>query len=86
MTKKDKAKKFLKNKIDFQSLKTEWRNSWLKEKPKEWLLSNGLASKYCNYDLMVAAIDHAGYKNKESDRTWQVIENVRNELIIENVF
>ena len=86
MTKKSVVKKYLKNKIDFQNLKTEWQNSWLKDKPKSWLLSNGLASKYCNHDLMAQAIEQAEYKNKHSDRTWQTVEDVRNELIMEIVF
>ena len=83
MTKKFIAKKYLRDRIDFQCLKTDWKNSWIKDKPIEYLFYNGLASKYCNYELMSAAIEKAGYKHKTADRTWQTIIDARNELILE---
>lgn len=83
MTKKSIAKKYLRDKINFKALKADWKNSWIKGKPIEYLFYNGLASKHCNYDLMVAAIEKADYKHKTADRTWQTIIEARNELILE---
>lgn len=85
MSKKTILKNYLKNKVDFNELQKEYNNSWLKNKPIEWLFSNGLLSKFFTYDLIIEGIKKAGYKHPDSDRTFITVENIKKELILEYI-
>lgn len=86
MTKKNELKKYLSERVNFNGLYDEWQDSWLVDKPKEWLYSNGLVQKYFNYDLIMKGLEEVGYKYPSSDRTWKTIIDIRKELIDERIF
>lgn len=85
MTKRAIAKKYLRENVDFEGLRYEWKNSWLADKPKEWLFSNGLVFSYF-YDHEKKAVEIAGYKYPSSERTWETMRTIEKELIREKVF
>lgn len=86
MSKKSMLKSYLRDQVDFDRLEYEWRNSWLYNKPHYWLYSNGLAHNAFNYKLCHEAIAYAKYAYPKSDRTWETLEVVKNELIDEIIF
>nr|DAI05835.1 MAG TPA: hypothetical protein [Herelleviridae sp.] len=84
MTKKEIMKRYLNEKVDFAGFRKEVKNSWLKDRPKSELVYNGLTHKYF-YKLSEEAIKLAGYKFPDSDRTYQTVSKVTEELIFENL-
>lgn len=84
--KKEFVKSYLYNRVNFKSLKSEYENSWLVNKPKSWFYGNGIVSKHFNHSLVSEAIEKAGYKYPNSDRTWLTIIEIQKELIDKYVF
>lgn len=85
MNKKQIAKKYLREHVDFAGLAYEWKHSWLASKPKEWLFTNGLTFQYF-YEHQKKAIEVAGYKYPDSDRTLLTMDDIKRELIQEIIF
>ncbi|MDT2783124.1 hypothetical protein P7G87_00285 [Enterococcus asini] len=85
MSKKQIAKKYLREHVDFAGLTHEWKHSWLSSKPKSWLFTNGLSFQYF-YAHQKKAIEVAGYKHPHSDRTWLTMNAIQRELIEEIIF
>ena len=83
--KKKFVKDYLSTRVDFASLKKEYSSSWLASKPTSWLYGNGIISKYFTFNLLKEAIEKAGYKYPESDRTWLTILEIQEELLNEYV-
>ena len=83
--KKKFVKDYLSTRVDFDGLKKEYSVSWLSNKPKSWLYGNGIISKYFTFNLLKEAIEKAGYKYPESDRTWFIILDIQEELLNEYV-
>lgn len=82
MNKKQIAKQYIKNHVDFIGLKRDIKNSWIKTHSAELLSGNGLIFNYF-YDIELKAIEVANYKYPKSDRTWETITSIRIELLKE---
>lgn len=82
MNKKQIAKQYIKNHVDFIGLKRDIRNSWIKGQSAEMLAGNGLIFNYF-YDIELKAIKVVNYKYPKSDRTWETITSIRIELLKE---
>lgn len=86
MTNKKKIMKdYLAKNVDFDGLVMEYKDSWIATKPKSWLYGNGMVNKYF-YEPTKKAMEVAGYKYPDSDRTWNTALDVQRELIDEYVF
>lgn len=85
VNKKKIAKEYLRTRVDFEALKKEYKNSWLINKPHTWLYGNGIVSMYFTHKLITEAIEKAGYKYPESDRTWATILDIQRELLNEYI-
>lgn len=84
MTKKEIMKRYLAERVDFEGLRNDVKNSWLKDRPKSEIPYNGITGKYF-YKLGEEAIKVAGYKFPDSDRTYLTLFEVTKELIFENL-
>ena len=82
MNKKQIAKKYIKDHVDFIGLKRDIANSWMKSHSAELLAGNGLVFNYF-YDIELKAIKVANYKYHRSDRTWETMIEIRVELLKE---
>lgn len=84
MSKKQVAKQYIIDNTDWESLKKAYQNSWLVEKPFNWLLDNGIVVAHTPKIKDVIAV--AGYKHTESDSTWERVIELRREVIQERAF
>lgn len=84
MTKKEIMKKYLAERVDFEGLRNDVKNSWLKDRSKSEIPYNGITGKYFD-KLSEEAIKVAGYKFPDSDRTCLTLFEVTRDLIIENL-
>lgn len=82
MNKKAQVKNYLRDNVDFAGFKADVKNSWLANRPISELRYNGVTSKYF-YEKSKEAVNLAGYKYPESDRTWLTVDGVIAELITE---
>lgn len=82
MRKKQIAKNYIEERVNFKELKDKINNDpWLKKQSIGLLACNGLVINYFNYNLTVEAIKEAGYKHPRSDRTWLTMNDIRVELL-----
>ena len=86
MSKKQMIRRYLLDNVDLFALKRDYHDSWLIKKPFNWLYNSGIVSTHFNYTLMKKAIEYAGYKYPDSDRTWLTAIEARNEIIEENYY
>lgn len=84
MTKKEIMKRYLAERVDFDGLRNDVKNSWLKDRPKSEIPYNGITGKYFG-KFDEEAIKAAGYKFPDSDRTYLTLFDVTKELIHENL-
>lgn len=84
MNKKQIAKKFINDKINYHTLKHDINNSWIKGQSAEMLACNGLVHNYF-YKWQLEAIKKAGYKFPQSDKTWGTMHDIVIELLRENI-
>lgn len=84
MNKKQIAKKFINDNIDYFNLKRDINNSWIKGQSAEMLACNGLVHNYF-YRWQLKAIKKAGYKYPQSNKTWSTMHEIVIELLQENI-
>ncbi|AIX12540.1 hypothetical protein WRP3_037 [Lactococcus phage WRP3] len=84
MNKKQIAKKIINDNIDYFTLKRDINNSWLKGQNAEMLACNGLIHNYF-YQWQLKAIEKAGYKFPQSNKTWGTMHDIVIELLRENI-
>lgn len=82
MKKKQIAKNYIEERVNFKELKDKINNDpWLKKQSVGLLACNGLVINYFDYNLTVEAIAIAGYKHPRNDRTWDTMHDIRVELL-----
>ena len=84
MNKKQIAKKYINDNVDYFSLKHDINNSWIKGQNARMLACNGLVHNYF-YIWQLKAIEKAGYKFPQSDKTWETMHQIVIELLQENI-
>ncbi|ARM67610.1 hypothetical protein LW81_040 [Lactococcus phage LW81] len=84
MNKKQIAKKYINDNINYHNLKNDINNSWIKGESAEMLSGNGLIHNYF-YIWQLKAIEKAGYKYPRSDKTWETMHKIVIELLQENI-
>lgn len=81
MRKKQIAKNYIEERVNFKELKYKINNDpWLKKQPVGLLACNGLVFNYF-YKIELEAIKEANYKYPRSDKTWLTMGDIKRELL-----